>query len=345
MITARQEAILSLIVEHFAVTKEAIGSKALQAAIDTSSATIRNDMAKLEKVGLLEKTHTSSGRIPSRQGIDYFVSHLLAKDIMDPKDLYRVVEAFDFEAYTFETILEKAAQALSDVTACTSLVLDVEPVNQILTGFDMIRLSSHDALAVLTLNHSKPVTVQFAIPKHFLERDLEALTRLVQDKLLECQVRDIHYALRTEIPQIIHKYFIITDQVLAVIEYIFHDLFEETVFVAGKGRVLDYANWEIYQLLETPKRLAYRIRQEQVETYKTQVTLPDEEDELSQVSLITHPFIVPHRGCGVLAILAPIDVSYKKMISLVNIVGRLLDMKLADYYRYLSSNHYEVDSY
>ena len=60
MITQRQNTILNLIVEMFTRTHEPVGSKALQESIDSSSATIRNDMAKLEKMGYLEKAHTSS---------------------------------------------------------------------------------------------------------------------------------------------------------------------------------------------------------------------------------------------------------------------------------------------
>ena len=63
MITQRQNAILNLIVEMFTRTHEPVCSKALQDSIDSSSATIRNDMAKLEKMGYLEKAHISSGRM------------------------------------------------------------------------------------------------------------------------------------------------------------------------------------------------------------------------------------------------------------------------------------------
>ena len=53
------------------------------------------------------------------------------------------------------------------MTGCTAVIQDVEPTRQRLTGFDIVHLSNHDALAVLTLDESKPVTVQFAIPKNF----------------------------------------------------------------------------------------------------------------------------------------------------------------------------------
>ena len=90
MITQRQNTILNLIVEMFTRTHEPVGSKALQESIDSSSATIRNDMAKLEKMGYLEKAHTSSGRMPSRAGFQYFVANSLNLDTIDEQDVYQV---------------------------------------------------------------------------------------------------------------------------------------------------------------------------------------------------------------------------------------------------------------
>ena len=93
MITQRQNAILNLIVEMFTRTHEPVCSKALQDSIDSSSATIRNDMAKLEKMGYLEKAHISSGRMPSRAGFQYFVANSLNLDTIDEQDVYQVVKA------------------------------------------------------------------------------------------------------------------------------------------------------------------------------------------------------------------------------------------------------------
>ena len=78
-ITQRQKIIFKTIVEEFTRYAEPVGSKTLMELLDfpVSSATIRNEMATLEKLGLLEKTHTSSGRIPSQKGYRYYVEHLM----------------------------------------------------------------------------------------------------------------------------------------------------------------------------------------------------------------------------------------------------------------------------
>ena len=79
MITKRQVLILVAIVEEYVKTNEPVGSVTLTKREDLnySSATIRNEMATLEELGYLEKTHTSSGRIPSEAGYRYYVDNLM----------------------------------------------------------------------------------------------------------------------------------------------------------------------------------------------------------------------------------------------------------------------------
>jgi len=78
----RQEELLKEIVETYIQTFRPVGSSSLVDKFKVSSATIRNDMAYLESLGYLEKTHTSSGRIPSEAGYKYYVDNL-----MKPKEL------------------------------------------------------------------------------------------------------------------------------------------------------------------------------------------------------------------------------------------------------------------
>ena len=70
--------ILKLIVEHFIKTAQPVASQTLldEYHLEYSSATIRAEMNSLEKDGYLEKTHTSSGRVPSKKGYRYYVEHL-----------------------------------------------------------------------------------------------------------------------------------------------------------------------------------------------------------------------------------------------------------------------------
>lgn len=344
MLTERQKAILEMIVNIFTQTHEPVGSKALQANFDASSATIRNDMSVLEKMGLLEKAHTSSGRLPSVSGFKYFVENSLTMEQIQEADVYQVLKALDNDFFKLDDLFQRAVDTLSQMTGFTAVGLDVEASQQKLTGFDIAATSPHTALAVFTLDEASILTSQFSIPKNFLPNDLVRLRSLVHERLLGQAVLDIHYKLRTEIPQVIQRYFTTTDNVLALMETIFQEIFKEKVFIGGKVNLLGTAGAEAYQFFDNPQAVALEIREGLAEGEMQSVKVADSKvASLSQLTIMSQKILIPYRGLGVLTVLGPVDMDYKRAASLLNIVSRVLTMKLADFYRYLSSNHYEVN--
>ena len=85
LLTERQILVLKAIVEEFIHTAQPVGSRVLskKEELNFSAATIRNEMADLEDLGFLEKTHTSSGRIPSQKGYRYYVDYLVKEEPME----------------------------------------------------------------------------------------------------------------------------------------------------------------------------------------------------------------------------------------------------------------------
>lgn len=344
MVTERQRDILNLIIDIFTKTHEPVGSKALQESVNTSSATIRNDMAALEKQGLLEKAHTSSGRKPSVAGFQYFVKHSLAFDRLAENEVYEVVKAFDQEFFKLEDVLQCATDVLSNLSGCTVVALDVEPRKQCLTAFDIVVLGQHNALAVLTLDESRTVTSQFSIPRNFLQEDLTRFKSIIQERFIGQTVLDIHYKIRTEIPQIIQRYFTTTDNVMDLFEHIFKEMFKEDVVVAGKVKLLNFANLATYQFFDQPQKVALEIRENLLDDQMQNVRVADSQEScLADLAVISSKFLIPYRGFGILAIVGPVNLDYQQLINQLNVVNRVLTMKLTDFYRYLSSNHYEVN--
>ena len=119
----RKKRILQAIVDYYVNSAEPIASKMLanDYGLDLSSATIRNEMAEMEEMGLIEKTHTSSGRIPSDLGYRYYVD-----DIMDVNNISdeEISNFLDNLSKNDDDILQKASMALSGATHYTSISLD-----------------------------------------------------------------------------------------------------------------------------------------------------------------------------------------------------------------------------
>ena len=108
VLSNRQEQLLKMIVENYVKQATPVSSKQLCKRLKCSSATIRSEMANLEETGLLEKTHTSSGRIPSQKGYRYYVDNLLKPKKMNGEDMLNL-----------QIILHNQSLELSDcLSAC-----------------------------------------------------------------------------------------------------------------------------------------------------------------------------------------------------------------------------------
>ena len=105
----RKKKILQAIVEEYIETAEPVSSKALveKHGIDYSSATIRNEMAELEKAGLLDKPHTSSGRVPSAQGYRYYVDELLNYNDISLQEIKYIQSQLETKVNQIEVIYFK----------------------------------------------------------------------------------------------------------------------------------------------------------------------------------------------------------------------------------------------
>jgi heat-inducible transcriptional repressor len=113
----RKEKLLKLIVEQFIKTAEPVGSSALIEEYDLpySSATVRNEMAELERLGYLEKTHTSSGRVPSSEGYRYYVDYLRDAQV-DTTMRYQIQNLFE-RGQLFISIASIISSSLSDAVS------------------------------------------------------------------------------------------------------------------------------------------------------------------------------------------------------------------------------------
>ena len=122
MIGERQAAILALIIDSYIKTGEPIGSKTIAGLLPykISSATIRNEMAYLSELGLLEQMHTSGGRIPSKASFRYYVDNLMIPKMPDEYEKQQINELLSVNAGDPERLLHDASLILAQETNCAA---------------------------------------------------------------------------------------------------------------------------------------------------------------------------------------------------------------------------------
>ncbi len=124
-LTNRQQHILWATIRHYIATAEPVGSKALveEYNLGVSSATIRNVMGALEKSGFLYQPHTSAGRVPSDSGYRIYVDRLITPSETLGKEVEVVLQQnLKWEEWSWEAILQEAAQILSTLSGCITLI-------------------------------------------------------------------------------------------------------------------------------------------------------------------------------------------------------------------------------
>lgn len=116
--TERQQKILSAIIEQFAEVAVPVGSSLLARAFDVSSATIRSEMAELEREGYIMQPHTSSGRVPTDKGYRFYVNHLTesASSSAVERRAERALTARVQNAAEPERVIRNAVDTLVDLT-------------------------------------------------------------------------------------------------------------------------------------------------------------------------------------------------------------------------------------
>ncbi len=174
MLTQRQENILKVIVEEYTKTAQPVGSKAIMVSplIDSSSATIRNECAILEKEGFLEKEHASSGRIQSTRGYRYYVDNLMdKKNIDDIKD--RIEALFVDRNMSINDILDQTGQILSEMTNLTTVVVGPNFKEEMLKKIELLPISATQAVVVFVLTNVHVENKLFNIDDNSSINDLQ----------------------------------------------------------------------------------------------------------------------------------------------------------------------------
>ncbi|KAF0510363.1 heat-inducible transcriptional repressor HrcA [Pediococcus acidilactici] len=346
MLTDRELSILEEIVQEYTENGKPIGSKTVMnnLPIKVSSATIRNDMAKLEDLGLIEKTHSSSGRVPSLMGYRYYVDHLLRPEEVDQTEALQIQRGLATHFQEVDDIVRTSAEMLSNLTHYTALTLKPEQKGPTLDGFRMVPLGGNQVMLILVSSNGDVTSQQFSIPHEMNGETLERVVRIMNDRLVGKTLSQVYYHLRTDIPQVVEKYLQSDAGVLDVFQDIVTRSTRDRYFVGGKLNVLNFSkNVDVNSLRGL---LTLFNENEQIDGLlgnkrsDLDVKIGDELSNalLKDFSLITATYDVGSRGKGLIAMLGPTSMQYSKTLGLINTFRYQLSHRMLQYYKHLDDS-------
>ena len=334
MLIDRQVLILQSIVENFITTNQPVGSKQIAQNIDFSSATIRNDMSKLEKEGLIKKTHISSGRVPSEKGYRYYVDYIKKDYELSNSENEKLKQLYGGDIVSENNYLEKNAIVLSDLTDCTAVILAPTKTDRRINKIEVILLSSRSILVILVTNIGEVFQQNYKLDADFTAEDIAEINKLLQSYFYDVDMATAHVMIHGELEKYLKNKVNNYDMIVVALNRLLQNKIKKTVALGGKYNLLkqpDIDNVEklkeVVSLLEDDKIVELLDNNEVTDKPSIKIGTELKLGNIDDLSLVSSSYNTS-KGQGVIAVFGPKRMDYSKIMTLIACVRDNLNNNL-----------------
>lgn len=321
MLTTRQEKILELIVREYIKTARPVGSKLLCHELKCSSATIRNEMATLEDLNYLEKTHVSSGRVPSEKGYRYYVDNLMQLNTINGEDLLKLQIIFNNNKIEINSCLKKSLEIVAEMTDCTSIVLGSKANLNRLKKVEVLPLSENSLLAIIVTDKGHVEHRNMNINNIPVE-EIEKSVALINKLLVGTPIDEINQKLEFEVKPIINQYVKQYKAIYSAFYQVFNDFTMDNVSIVGKNNML---NQPEFNNIEKIKSLYNKLDNQEVlndiyaENNDISIYIGKESKVDDDVTVIKTKYKTGNEE-GTIAIIGPKRMDYERIVSMLEYI-------------------------
>ena len=206
MLTERQQEILKIIIEEYVKSAKPVSSSEICKNIKCSSATIRNEMVQLEKLGLLEKDHFASGRTPSEEGYKYYVENLMQPKNMTGEDMLKLQTIFNNNSLALSDTIKKSIEIISEITNYTTIVLGSSAKENKLKKVEIITLEETKILTMVITDKGVEEHKNLYLPNTISLEEVTKTVELINKLIVGTPINEVSEKLEYEIKPIIGKY-------------------------------------------------------------------------------------------------------------------------------------------
>ena len=329
MLSDRQKLILKAIIEDYVVSNEPVGSKALteKPYLDFSSATIRYDMQDLEEKGYLEKTHTSSGRIPSENGYRYYVDHLVIRDDSVLEYFKYLDEIFDDKNLSKEDALKKISDFLSELTGYYSIILGSSADFAKVMKMEIVPLSKREAVMLIVTNTGQVQSQKITIPDGYNQDDLLKIIDMFDNAMYDHSVYEIREILSKEASKPrIRQMVDFRDDILNFMIKGFSRFLNTETYESGLSRLFNQPEFQDYQIMQ---KILKAIDDEAISDFaqnnngNLKIYIGAENTNgLEDCSIVTTPYYIDDNEYGTIILVGPTRMNYRGVVPLLEYVAK-----------------------
>lgn len=326
--TERQEMILKLIVDEYVKSAEPIGSKSLAKILDVSSATIRNEMGALESEGYIEKTHTSSGRVPSEKGYRYYIE-TVAKSVEDDTNGYFEFEQiFSNKEAERDNIIKEAINLLSEATNCTAISLGPNAFHSKVKKVQMVQLNANHGLILVITNfghvESKEINFDDHVDVDELMKVIDLLNEMLRDTLISKVSEKLHYEIEhSQIKELLKYRETIVDSFIEA----FSKFAQSRYYLTGQSNMLYQPEFnDIDKLREfisaIENKEIFKIVDSEKEGISVKIGTENQITSMNDITVISSTYDTIDGEKGTVSIVGPKRMDYRKVIPLIKYIAK-----------------------
>jgi len=335
----RSQGILKSLVQTYIATGQPVASAMLARRLEqtASSATVRNVMARLERLGYLEQPHTSAGRVPTDAGLRFFVEQLMSQPPLSPRDAAAIESGLASDCGSCVEVMTRASHLLSELSGNVGFALAPDAAHSRLHHIDFVRLP-HPRVLVVMVSRAGMVTHRVVeIDEDISQEQLQACANHLNARYAGMDMRSIRALVLEQMREDKARYDSLLERLLRAADGAFAPGIEGSVYLEGTAHLLDrseHADIErlraVFHTFEERTRLL-RILNACVKTQGVRVLIGCEtiDPDLKGVTLVTAGYGLDGAAGWGLGIMGPTRMEYPRVVALVNGVASRAQRLLA----------------
>lgn len=332
MVDNRKKKILQAIVEEYINTAEPVSSGSIvkKYGLDFSSATIRNEMVNLEKVGYLEKPHTSSGRIPSAKGYRLYVNELLNDQNISIDEIKYIQSKLETRVNEIEELTKIATSTLSDITHYTTVAIGPRTTMQNIEEIKFVLLGTRMLMAVILTDSGiiKETIIKF--DEDITNEQVDTLNFIFNNKLKGKPLEEIDKPLEEYIFSHMNYSLEVIKPIMQQLNKVISD--ENKIYLEGANKAFDLPE---FKSLDVAKNFINVIDQKEIvadllntgfaNDINVYIGNENENEQLKDFSIITFKHRYKNKELGTIGIIGPTRMDYSKVISVMKYISKKLN--------------------
>ncbi|MCF8010471.1 MAG: heat-inducible transcriptional repressor HrcA [Clostridiales bacterium] len=249
----RKQQVLMALIQDYISTAEPVGSRTIarKYKLGVSPATIRNEMADLEEMGLIEQPHTSAGRVPSDQGYRFYVDNLMKREELSIEEENVIQKSYETKLKDVGNIIQRTGDMISQLTNYAAVVMTTHIGEVSFKHIQLVRMSEKRALVVLVTETGAVHHRMIDIPESISVADLETISSVLNKKLQGRTIGDIRTTLFNEIYFELTKQKQILNKALELVREGLTMESEDKIYLGGVFNILSQPEFNDVEKIKT----------------------------------------------------------------------------------------------